>query len=537
VPAYRNRTVFEVARGLRAFLNLEAGLTRGPLPNSERKPNKDQKRIEEKDRQIARLQKRLEERTGKASVVPAANGQNGQDGFRAVRQQVAHRYLAGDGLEVGALHQPLEVPPGARVRYVDRMTVEQLREHYPELSGHALTRVDIVDDGETLSSVEDSSVDFVIANHMLEHCENPIGAIENQLRVLRPDGILYMAVPDKRFTFDRERPVTPLEHLIRDYEEGPEWSRDSHFEEWARLLDKVPEDEVAARARHLALSDFSIHFHTWTQAELLRLLVYCQGELRLPFEVEVVQRNTSEVVCVLRKRTEASERAEILREEFRQRGPWVTGFVIDGASYGGNFNAIEDTRLDQFFEAFPDAAEIMELGSLEGGHTFGLASRPSVRRVLGIEGRQTSVDKAEFVRQQLGITNAEFVTANLEETDLSSFGRFDAVFCSGLLYHLPRPWELIEQISRVSPNLFLWTHYVADDKADTEVRGIKGWYYQEHGLADPLSGMSPDSFWPTLSGLQDMLREYGYETIHLIEDDPDHPQRPAITLAASAPQR
>jgi SAM-dependent methyltransferase len=535
VPTLKNRTVFEVARGLKAFLNLEVGLTRGPLPDPGRRDpgrglEQARKSVKEKDRRIARLRKRLEGQGGKAQASPAANGQGG---FREVRRWIAHRYLAGDGLEVGALHQPLEVPPAARVRYVDRMTVEQLRGQYPELAGHDLTPVDILDDGETLSSVDDSSVDFVIANHMLEHCENPIGAIENQLRVLKPDGVLYMAVPDKRFTFDRDRPVTSLEHLVRDYEEGPAWSRDSHFEEWARLMDKVPEEGVAARARQIAETDFSIHFHTWTQEGLLRLLLHCRSELRLPFEVELLQRNASEIIFVLRKWPEGSERGLILREGFRERGPWVTKFVIDGVEYGGGFNAMQDTRLEQFFGAFPDAAEIMELGSLEGGHTFGLARRPSVRRVLGIEGRQESVDKAEFVRQALGVTNAEFVTANLEETDLATFGRFDAVFCSGLLYHLPRPWELIEQISRVSPNLFVWTHYVADDEADTEVHGLRGWYYKEHGLADPLSGMSPDSFWPTLGGLQDMLKEYGYGTIHLIEDDPDHPQGPAITLAAA----
>jgi len=27
-------------------------------------------------------------------------------------------------------------------------------------------------DGETLSSISDDSVDFVIANHMIEHCQN-----------------------------------------------------------------------------------------------------------------------------------------------------------------------------------------------------------------------------------------------------------------------------------------------------------------------------------------------------------------------------
>ncbi len=235
----------------------------------------------------------------------------------------------------------------------------------------------------------------------------------------------------------------------------------------------------------------------------------------------------------LRQRPE-EEAADPVREEFEKRGPWVTKFVIGDREYGGDFDAMQDTRVDQFFECFPNAERILELGSLEGGHTFNLASRPPVKHVLGIEGRESNVEKARFVQRLLGVTNVDFVTANLETTDLASFGKFDAVFCSGLLYHLPEPWGLIEQVSRVSPNLFVWTHYAREEDANTTANGWKGYTYKEFGLADPLSGMSPDSFWPTLDGLQDMLREYGLEKVRLIEDDPDHPQGPAITLAATA---
>lgn len=234
-------------------------------------------------------------------------------------------------------------------------------------------------------------------------------------------------------------------------------------------------------------------------------------------------------------RTGAQERSDDpLYREFEKRGPWVTKFVVGGKEYGGDFDAMRDTRVDRFFDCFPTARRIMELGSLEGGHTLALSGRPQVEYVLGIEGRPANVEKAKFVQRLLDATGIEFVTANLEETDLASFGEFDAVFCSGLLYHLPEPWNLIEQVSQVSPNLFVWTHYAAEDTVNATVNGLKGRTYQEYGLEDPLSGMSPDSFWPTLGGLQDMLREYGYEAIHLIEDEPNHPHGPAITLAASA---
>jgi SAM-dependent methyltransferase len=222
-----------------------------------------------------------------------------------------------------------------------------------------------------------------------------------------------------------------------------------------------------------------------------------------------------------------------LKREFKKRGRWVTKFVIDGQEYGGDYDAMHDWRLEQFFRFFPTPERILELGSLEGGHSFSLASRPSVKYVLGIEGRPSNVERARFVQGLLQVTNVEFVTANLETTDLAAFGRFDAVFCCGLLYHLPEPWKLIEQIARVSRNLFIWTHYAREGMVDATAHGLKGMRYREFGLSYPLDGMSPNSFWPTLDGLQEMLQEYGFHEIHLIEDTPDHPHGPAVSLAAT----
>jgi SAM-dependent methyltransferase len=217
------------------------------------------------------------------------------------RRQIARRFVRGNGIEIGALHQPLPLPRNAKARYVDRMTVPELRSHYPELRDCALVRVDVIDDGEILGSVSDASVDFVIASHLLEHCQDPIGSIASWLRVLRPRGILYLAVPDKRHTFDRDRPVTPLEHLIRDHREGPAWSRHSHFEEWARLAERVPAAGIDEHVDRLMSTDYSIHFHVWTEAELLEMLLHCRRGEKFPFGFELFQRNGFESVAILRK--------------------------------------------------------------------------------------------------------------------------------------------------------------------------------------------------------------------------------------------
>jgi SAM-dependent methyltransferase len=218
-----------------------------------------------------------------------------------VRRQLARRFLRGNGLEVGALNLPLWMPRGATVRYVDRKPLEGLRAEYPEWAAWDIVAPDIVADGETLAGIPDASADFVVANHFLEHTEDPIGTLAAHLRVLKPGGVGFYAVPDKRFTFDVRRPVTSVVHVAADHRDGPERSRHDHFLEWARLVGDVPEERVPAEAARLEAERASIHFHVWTPDAFAELLVHCRGETGLPLEIEVLQPVQREFIAIIRK--------------------------------------------------------------------------------------------------------------------------------------------------------------------------------------------------------------------------------------------
>jgi SAM-dependent methyltransferase len=221
--------------------------------------------------------------------------------FEFRRWRLARRYLRGNGLEIGALHCPLRLPSGVTVRYVDRMDIASLHRHYPELPAEKLVPVDLIDDGEKLDSQADASVDFIIANHFIEHTEDPLGALANHLRVIRPGGILYLAVPDRRRTFDAARPATAIEHVVADHVEGPERSRRAHLQEWARLVETVAADDVPARVRALEETNYSIHFHVWTAGEFTEFLDHARENERLPFTVEALQPNGHEFIAILRR--------------------------------------------------------------------------------------------------------------------------------------------------------------------------------------------------------------------------------------------
>jgi SAM-dependent methyltransferase len=231
-----------------------------------------------------------------------------------------------------------------------------------------------------------------------------------------------------------------------------------------------------------------------------------------------------------------------LQQEFARRGPWLTRYLIGDQEYGGHLDYWRDPRLALFAQAFPRVRTILELGSLEGGHSFELARRPGVERVVAIEGREDNVDRARFVKDVLGLSHVEFVVANLEEYPLAPLGRFDVVFCSGLLYHLPKPWLLLKRIAGISDQVFIWTHYATDAMVATGwrlalkrlLRRPAGYTFGESGLKDPLSGMSATSFWPTLDGLRRMLARAGFTEQRVLNVELEHPHTgPAITLAAS----
>jgi SAM-dependent methyltransferase len=237
----------------------------------------------------------------KSFIVKTRNRLKRQTGFTS-RELIANTYISGSGIEIGALNLPLQLPRGTTVKYVDKYPEDVLRKRYSELESVPLVHVDIIDDGEVLSMFGDATQDFVIANHFLEHCRDPIGAIGNMLRTLKDSGVLYAAVPDKRFTFDAPRPVTSLLHLIKDHQDQGEKTNREAYEEWVRLIEKIDDPAgVAAETARLMAIEYSIHYHVWTQCEILELVAKLKQDIRYGFELELFAKVGSEMVFVLRK--------------------------------------------------------------------------------------------------------------------------------------------------------------------------------------------------------------------------------------------
>lgn len=135
------------------------------------------------------------------------------------RNMIAQFYLSGRGIEIGALHKPLQVPAQrCTVQYVDYKTYEENRARYPELEKEQIVHTDIIDDGFILGKVPNTSQDFIIANHALEHSPDPYGTLANWMTKLKPGGVVYAAIPIAEKCYDKGRPITSLQHLVDDHD-------------------------------------------------------------------------------------------------------------------------------------------------------------------------------------------------------------------------------------------------------------------------------------------------------------------------------
>lgn len=181
-------------------------------------------------------------------------------------REIAAAHLRGTGLEFGAGASPFPVPLECNVRFADAFSYESLKTGmYPGQLAHNLIRPDYVTDIKTLAGIPDTSLDFIIACHVIEHTNNPIAAIDSCYRALKPGGSLVLVVPDMTKTFDSKRALTALAHLIEDYE-MPSLERDrAHFEEFYTKAFEIPADAILLDYVSLKQAEgCDLHYHTWT---------------------------------------------------------------------------------------------------------------------------------------------------------------------------------------------------------------------------------------------------------------------------------
>jgi SAM-dependent methyltransferase len=188
----------------------------------------------------------------------------------------------------------------------------------------------------------DNSLDYVVASHVLEHVANPVAALAEWCRVLRPSGIIHVVVPDRRATWEHRRALTPVAHLLDDYVRGITAVDDTHIDDFVFQADwsiyrpstpaKAVQEQMAdlARGMHEAVArgeEINIHFHTFEPENFRELIETLPDWSPCPLRWEIVDfaarfpaSNPNGVLAVLRVHKSWREHADLEARRVRTGG-------------------------------------------------------------------------------------------------------------------------------------------------------------------------------------------------------------------------
>ena len=116
------------------------------------------------------------------------------------------------GIEIGgAAHNPFNLPNCKNVDFTDDPETVFKQAEF-KLCGEKMP-VDYVAEGDHLP-FPDESFDYVISSHVWEHFPDPIKAMKEWLRVVKPGGYVYTIVPTADALPEEDRPPHTLQHLL-----------------------------------------------------------------------------------------------------------------------------------------------------------------------------------------------------------------------------------------------------------------------------------------------------------------------------------
>jgi SAM-dependent methyltransferase len=99
---------------------------------------------------------------------------------RLADSRFVRKYLRGKGVDIGGKPDPLAL----------------YREFFPLME--SVKTWDLEDgDAQKMATVADNTYDFVFSSHCLEHLHDPLEALQNWMRVLKPGGYIIFAIPEE----------------------------------------------------------------------------------------------------------------------------------------------------------------------------------------------------------------------------------------------------------------------------------------------------------------------------------------------------
>jgi SAM-dependent methyltransferase len=292
----------------------------------------------------------------------------------------------------------------------------------------------------------------------------------------------------------------------------------------------------------------------------------------LALRIPAVQRIVSDRDALLSETLSLRQRVTVLeREAARNDASILDVYVTDPPSrraalaifegawsskipgYGfGHTPLFDDERVRWFEERCGGVKgkRILELGPLEGGHTYMLA-KAGAASITSIESSRAAFLKCLAVQNVLKF-EADFILGDFRPFLATCTDTYDLLVASGVLYHMTEPVKLLQDMAKVARAIGIWTHYYDADvilgRADLakhfepeprvqrvggrDVVSYKQSYLKALQWKGFCGGPAPISYWLTRDGLLGVLEDLGLQ-VEISADHKGHPNGPCMTLFAS----
>ncbi len=212
-------------------------------------------------------------------------------------------------------------------------------------------------------------------------------------------------------------------------------------------------------------------------------------------------------------------------------GGWAGVLPIPGVKSGSNENFNSPLVHWLLQEAGGVSGKrVLELGPLEGGHSF-MLQQAGASEVVAIESNSRAYLKCLVAKELLGNERCKFLFGDAREYLRTTDECFDAALACGILYHLVAPYDLFPLLrARCTGPVLLWAHYwdetiekkfpalhvafsakrTAVLPSGAQVECHRHEYGRTHSSARFWGGIAPYSEWMTREGLFAALEAGGY---------------------------
>jgi tRNA (mo5U34)-methyltransferase len=146
---------------------------------------------------------------------------------------------------------------------------------------------------------------------------------------------------------------------------------------------------------------------------------------------------------------------------------------------------------------------VLDLGCGDGDLSFFFESN-GAKKITSVDWAPTNFNGLRGYRTVASLLESqnELIDHDFHGMDLSNIGPFDSIFCFGFLYHSPHPLWVLQQLARLTSNLFITTKIFDNEESYV-------YFYDEAECNNDAS-----NWWcPTPKALRLLLKRAGFDVV------------------------